>query len=328
MRSLGRAIEYEARRQVDLLEAGERVRQETRHWDEDDGRTHTLRIKEEADDYRYFPEPDLVPLAARRRVDRPRSGAALPAAAGRPPRRAWPTPPGVGPTEPAVAVAVERGQDDLAARRHRRRRRPGPRARPRRAQPGRRRRRARSTPAPLAALVALEVDGELTATQAKTVLAEMVADGGAATRPPSPPAKGFEAMDTGALEAVVDAGHRRATRATWAKFVAGDDKAAARRLFVGAVMKATKGQADGKAVTALLQRAEPAAERRRDARHFQYETVAFPYSDVVESLETIPTGIERVGERIRRGSPGRPASRPAPRRTSTSGAGGPWGCCA
>ena len=63
IRSLGRAIDYEARRQVDLLEAGDRVVQETRHWNEDDGRTHTLRSKEEAYDYRYFPEPDLVPLA-------------------------------------------------------------------------------------------------------------------------------------------------------------------------------------------------------------------------------------------------------------------------
>ena len=62
VRSLGRAIEYEARRQGDLLEAGEIVRQETRHWDEGDSRTHTLRTKEDADDYRYFPEPDLVPL--------------------------------------------------------------------------------------------------------------------------------------------------------------------------------------------------------------------------------------------------------------------------
>src|SRR5690606_22650532 len=62
LRSLGRAIEYEAARQIDLIESGESVRQETRHWNEDDGRTHTLRVKEEADDYRYFPEPDLVPL--------------------------------------------------------------------------------------------------------------------------------------------------------------------------------------------------------------------------------------------------------------------------
>ncbi|HEY3000358.1 MAG TPA: Asp-tRNA(Asn)/Glu-tRNA(Gln) amidotransferase subunit GatB, partial [Acidimicrobiales bacterium] len=63
LRSLGRAIDYEARRQIELVEAGEAVRQETRHWNEDDGRTHTLRTKEEAEDYRYFPEPDLVPLA-------------------------------------------------------------------------------------------------------------------------------------------------------------------------------------------------------------------------------------------------------------------------
>ena len=44
------------------LPAADTVRQETRHWDETDGRTHTLRTKEDADDYRYFPEPDLVPL--------------------------------------------------------------------------------------------------------------------------------------------------------------------------------------------------------------------------------------------------------------------------
>jgi aspartyl-tRNA(Asn)/glutamyl-tRNA(Gln) amidotransferase subunit B len=62
LRSLGRAITYEIERQTDLLEAGERVVQETRHWNEDDGRTHSMRSKEEAFDYRYFPEPDLVPV--------------------------------------------------------------------------------------------------------------------------------------------------------------------------------------------------------------------------------------------------------------------------
>ncbi|MEC8731600.1 MAG: Asp-tRNA(Asn)/Glu-tRNA(Gln) amidotransferase subunit GatB, partial [Actinomycetota bacterium] len=61
-RSLGRAIDYEARRQVALISDGEVIQQETRHWDEGDGRTHTLRTKEDADDYRYFPDPDLVPL--------------------------------------------------------------------------------------------------------------------------------------------------------------------------------------------------------------------------------------------------------------------------
>jgi len=63
LRSLVRAVDYETRRQSELIEAGERVVQETRHWDEDGGRTISGRSKEEAHDYRYFPEPDLVPVA-------------------------------------------------------------------------------------------------------------------------------------------------------------------------------------------------------------------------------------------------------------------------
>jgi aspartyl-tRNA(Asn)/glutamyl-tRNA(Gln) amidotransferase subunit B len=63
LRSLGRALEYEIERQCGLLDGGERVVQETRHWDENAGVTQTMRTKEEADDYRYFPEPDLVPVA-------------------------------------------------------------------------------------------------------------------------------------------------------------------------------------------------------------------------------------------------------------------------
>ncbi len=62
LRSLGRAVAYEIERQTELLDAGERVVQETRHWDENDGRTHSMRSKEEAFDYRFFPEPDLVPV--------------------------------------------------------------------------------------------------------------------------------------------------------------------------------------------------------------------------------------------------------------------------
>jgi aspartyl-tRNA(Asn)/glutamyl-tRNA(Gln) amidotransferase subunit B len=63
LRSLGRALEYETGRQAAVLDEGGRIVQETRHWDEEAGRTHTLRSKEEAFDYRYFPEPDLVPVA-------------------------------------------------------------------------------------------------------------------------------------------------------------------------------------------------------------------------------------------------------------------------
>jgi aspartyl-tRNA(Asn)/glutamyl-tRNA(Gln) amidotransferase subunit B len=62
VRSLERALTFEMDRQVRALEAGEKLIQETRHWDEDSGTTKTLRSKEEAFDYRYFPEPDIPGL--------------------------------------------------------------------------------------------------------------------------------------------------------------------------------------------------------------------------------------------------------------------------
>src|SRR5918994_7645171 len=61
-RSLERALEYEVTRHAEALERGETLRQETRGWDEEAGRTVVQRSKEEANDYRYFPEPDLPPL--------------------------------------------------------------------------------------------------------------------------------------------------------------------------------------------------------------------------------------------------------------------------
>ncbi|HZJ26422.1 MAG TPA: Asp-tRNA(Asn)/Glu-tRNA(Gln) amidotransferase subunit GatB [Acidimicrobiia bacterium] len=63
LRSLGRAIEFEIDRQTELADAETRIVQETRHWDEADGVTHAMRTKEGSQDYRYFPEPDLVPVA-------------------------------------------------------------------------------------------------------------------------------------------------------------------------------------------------------------------------------------------------------------------------
>ncbi|GAB2670927.1 Asp-tRNA(Asn)/Glu-tRNA(Gln) amidotransferase subunit GatB [Paenibacillus thermoaerophilus] len=59
-RGVLRALEYEEERQADLLDAGEEVVQETRRWDEGQGKTFSMRSKEEAHDYRYFPDPDLV----------------------------------------------------------------------------------------------------------------------------------------------------------------------------------------------------------------------------------------------------------------------------
>jgi aspartyl-tRNA(Asn)/glutamyl-tRNA(Gln) amidotransferase subunit B len=63
LRSVERAVRYEISRQAAVLRAGGRIIQETRHWHEDTGVTTSGRSKEEAEDYRYFPEPDLVPIA-------------------------------------------------------------------------------------------------------------------------------------------------------------------------------------------------------------------------------------------------------------------------
>jgi len=247
VRSLGRAIEYEARRQIALIEAGEKVRQETRHWDETDGRTHTLRSKEDADDYRYFLEPDLVPLAPDAAwVEAVR--AALPMLP-RERRRRLAEATGAPADGEAVLVVVERGQDDYVlavgaaggdvarALVH---------VKEAYSEQG-------STPsvpaADLAGLIVLEKSGRVTATQAKTVLAELLANGGGDAAAIAA-AKGFEAMDLSALEALVDQA-LAAQPDAWTKYCNGEEKAVG--AIVGHIMKASKGQADGKAVSAILQ---------------------------------------------------------------------------
>jgi aspartyl-tRNA(Asn)/glutamyl-tRNA(Gln) amidotransferase subunit B len=254
-RSLGRAIEHEARRQIDLLESGETIRQETRHWDEEGGRTRSGRSKEDSEDYRYFQEPDLVPLdpSAEWLAEIDATMPVLPAARrARLAERA-----GVAPS--AVALHVERGLDDLAHA-----------AIEAGGEPARVLNHVEHNlavdgadaldPVLLAQLVNLEFEGKLTSTQAKAVLADMVETG----RDPESIArdKGFEAMDTGALESVVDDAIA-ANPDSWAEFVALDD--GDKRLgkltgfFTGAIMKATKGQADGKVVNALLTQKRAAA---------------------------------------------------------------------
>jgi aspartyl-tRNA(Asn)/glutamyl-tRNA(Gln) amidotransferase subunit B len=66
LRSVERAVRYEMTRQAAVLAGGGRIRQETRHFQESDGSTSSGRTKETAEDYRYFPEPDLVPIAPSR----------------------------------------------------------------------------------------------------------------------------------------------------------------------------------------------------------------------------------------------------------------------
>src|ERR1700761_3858562 len=62
-RFVEKAINYEVERQIDLIESGGKVKQETRLYDPDKGETRSMRSKEEANDYRYFPDPDLLPVA-------------------------------------------------------------------------------------------------------------------------------------------------------------------------------------------------------------------------------------------------------------------------
>jgi aspartyl-tRNA(Asn)/glutamyl-tRNA(Gln) amidotransferase subunit B len=250
LRSLGRAIAYEARRQVDALSAGEVIRQETRHWNEQTGRTSTMRVKEDADDYRYFPEPDLVPLEPEDRwIEEIRASmpvlpaerrARLAAAAGLE----------AGVEHHPVTVLVERGADEFAL------------ATIAAGAPGDRvlvyveqhlgeAAGDAVEPGALAELIAMEGRGDLTATQAKQVLAVMITDGGSPAEIAA--AKGFEAMSGDALADAVDAAIA-ANPDEWQRYRDGDEKVRGKLtgFFVGQVMRATKGQADGATVTALL----------------------------------------------------------------------------
>jgi len=246
VRSLGRAVDYEVRRQIGLLEAGERVVQETRHWNEEAGRTSSMRSKEEANDYRYFPEPDLVPLV-------PSDGwrdavaAALPALpADR--RRTLATAAGVLPGDRAVVTVVALGLDGLVgvavdggADARLALNRAANEVAAAHVEP------ADVDAAGFTAVLRMEGDGLLTATQAKQVLAEVLAGGGDPAEIAR--ARGFEALGADALVGVVDQ-VVAANPGEWARFRDGEQKLAG--FFVGKVMAATQGKADGKAVTARL----------------------------------------------------------------------------
>ncbi len=251
LRSLVRAIEYEAARQISLLESGGRVAQETRHWDESGGRTDSMRSKEEANDYRYFPEPDLVPLAPsdgwREEVRRglgPMPAdrrATLVAALGGAPSEAETDQiravvdlglDGLVTAATAAgaptALALARTANEVAAQSE--------------AAVG-------LTAESFAALLAMEAGGQLSATQSKTVLGALLERGG----DPAALAKemGFEALGADTLSAVLDEVIAENAEA-WARYVGGEDKVESR--FTGLVMQKTSGKANGKEVAAELRR--------------------------------------------------------------------------
>ena len=250
LRSLGRAIEYEAARQIGLLESGGSVTQETRHWDESAGRTDSMRSKEEANDYRYFPEPDLVPLAPDRAWQgRVRAGlgpmpadrrAVLVAALGGAPSDAQVDQihavvdlgldslvTAAADAGAPVALALARAANEVAAQ--------GEAA-------------LDLDAGSFASLLTMEAGGQLSATQSKTVLVALLERGGG---DPTALAKemGFEALGSDTLGAVLDE-VIGAHADEWARFIEGDDKVI--QFFIGQVMKLTSGKANGKEVTAEL----------------------------------------------------------------------------
>ena len=250
LRSLVRAIEHEIARHIDILESGGAIVQQTRHWDEDQGQTVALRSKEEAFDYRYFPEPDLV------RVDPdPTWLSEVAAGVGDMPadRRATLLallgPDGASAARAdQIATVVENGLDalvttaveagigaPLALARTANEASSDPEA-------------ARALePKSFTALLRMEQDGTVSATQAKDILGELLAHGG----DPAAVARqrGYEAMAADSLGAVVDeliAAHPE----EWRRYVDGDPKLEG--FFIGLAMRATQKKANGKAVVAEL----------------------------------------------------------------------------
>ena len=251
LRSVERAVRYEIQRQAAVLRAGGRVVQETRHFHEDSGVTTPGRSKEQAEDYRYFPEPDLVPLApdpqwvASLRAALPE----LPLQRRRRLREAW------GLTAAEMQAALNAGAVELVAATV------AAGASPRDAYKwwlGELARRANEagvelaglpiTPEDVAELARLVSTGRLTDKLARAVLDGVLAGEG---RPEEiVVSRGLEVVsDDSALRTAVDAAI--AAQPDVAEKIR-NGKVTAVGVLVGAVMKATHGRADAAKVRALI----------------------------------------------------------------------------
>ncbi|MBC2874577.1 MULTISPECIES: Asp-tRNA(Asn)/Glu-tRNA(Gln) amidotransferase subunit GatB [Streptomyces] len=251
LRSVERAVRYEVMRHAAVLSSGGTIVQETRHFHEEDGSTTAGRIKEEAEDYRYFPEPDLVPVAPSREwVEELRATLPeLPRVRRNRLREEW----GVSEHDmqsilnagavDLIVATVEAGADSAAARKW---------------WMGELARRANEagtdlaamaiTPAQVARVAALVADGSLNDKLARQVIEGVLAGEG------DPDAvvekRGLKVVsDEGALGTAVDEAIA-ANAAIADKIRAG--KVAAAGALVGAVMKATRGQADAARVRELI----------------------------------------------------------------------------
>ncbi len=251
IRFVKQAVEYESRRQIEVLEDGGKIDQETRLFDSAKGETRPMRSKEEAHDYRYFPDPDLLPLVLDPAwVEGVRSGLPeLPDAKKERFLRDY----GLSAYDAGVLVAeketaefyesVAKGRDaklaanwtinEFFARL---------------AKTGLEIGASPVSAAALGELVGLIADNTISGRIAKDVLDEMFATGKGAAAIVE--AKGLKQItDTGAIEAAVDAAIA-ANPAQVAKYKAGEAKVAG--WFVGLVMKATGGKANPQLVNQLL----------------------------------------------------------------------------
>jgi aspartyl-tRNA(Asn)/glutamyl-tRNA(Gln) amidotransferase subunit B len=253
-RNVQRALEFEVRRQAEALDRGERVVQETRLWDADRGYTRSMRSKEFAHDYRYFPEPDLVPLALDRRWVEDIRGALheLPRARRQRFVSAYELPEydaGILTQSRALAEYYEAAVHEFPQPKivsnwvmsELLRELPGDDERAITAAP--------ITPARLAGLLRLVDDGTISGKIAKTVFERMFRTGEEAAVIVR--REGLtQVADAGALEAMVDAaiaGNPRAVE----DFRKG--KTAAAKALVGQVMKASGGKANPAMVTRLVE---------------------------------------------------------------------------
>jgi aspartyl-tRNA(Asn)/glutamyl-tRNA(Gln) amidotransferase subunit B len=251
LRSVERAVRFEIERQAAVLDAGGRVIQETRHFQEDTGTTTSGRSKEEAQDYRYFPEPDLVPVAPSREwVEQIRAALPeLPAARWTRLQAEWAL------SEADLTALRNAGAFDLVAGTV------AAGASPPDARKwwlGELARRANEAgtdlaglsikPAEVARVAELVVQGALNDQLARQVLDRVLA--GEGTPDEVVAARGLAVVsDEGALTAAVEAAIA-ANPDVAAKIR--DGKVAAAGVLVGAVMKATRGKADGTRVRELI----------------------------------------------------------------------------
>ena len=252
-RFLQRGLEAEIERQIGSLEAGERIDQETVHFDPATGEYRTLRSKEEAHDYRYFPEPDLPPIELDAEyVERVRAALPeLPAAR----KERLVAQYGLPPKDAGMLAANKPLGDyfEAVAAPHRRR----PNCRPTGCwaifsaylnAAGLDVDDSRVRPAALAELLGLMLDGTLSGKMAKEVFEAMTECGG--TPDPSWPRRGLgQISDAGELDAIV-ARIVAANPGPAEEFRQGRDRVLG--FFVGQVMKETRGQANPQVVNELL----------------------------------------------------------------------------